>query len=330
MGTMDSVRWGMIGTGDVTEVKSGPALYHAEHSSLVGVTNRTLAKAESWVARHGVGRVFPDVASLLADPAIDIVYIATPPGEHLALTAQVAAAGKHVYVEKPMALAGTECEAMIEACERAGVRLFVAYYRRALPRFAQVAHWLAEGAIGRPCSVSIVQRMRPADAERSPETLPWRLRAEQSGGGKFLDVAVHALDIVDHWLGPLLDVRGEAANRGGLYEVEDTVVASWRHPSGVLGTGSWCFVADDEADRIEIVGTEGRIELACFGTDAVRLVTAARVDAREFTNPAHIQQPFIQTIIDELRGTAVCPGTALSAARTSRVADTVLQTYRAR
>jgi len=326
---MESVRWGMIGTGDVTEVKSGPALYKAEHSTLVGVTNRTLAKAEAWAQRHAIGVVHPNVESLLADPGIDIVYIATPPGDHMALTLQAAAAGKHVYVEKPMALDAAQCDAMIEACHRAGVRLFVAYYRRALPRFAQVAQWLDGGAIGEVCSVSVVQRMRPAADEFSPNTLPWRLRAESSGGGKFLDVAVHALDIIDHWLGPMESVHGEASNRGGLYDVEDTVVASWRHRSGVLGTGSWCFVADDEADRIEILGTRGRIELACFAKQPIRLITADGVVEREIPHPQHIQQPFIQSIVDELRGHGSCPGTAESAARTSRVADAVLESYRA-
>lgn len=326
---MEPVRWGMIGTGDVTEVKSGPALYKADGSQLAGVTNRTIAKAESWVQRHGEGVVFPDVASLLAEPSIDIVYIATPPGDHMDLTLQAAAAGKHVYVEKPMAIDAAQCDAMIDACDRAGVRLFVAYYRRSLPRFAQVTQWLAEGAIGAVCSVSIVQRMRPAVEELSRDTLPWRLRAESSGGGKFLDVAVHALDIVDHWLGPMVGAHGEASNRGGLYDVEDTVAASWRHENGVVGTGSWCFVADNEADRIEIIGTHGRIELACFANEPVRLITAAGVVSLDIPHPQHIQQPFIQTIVDELRGLGTCPGTAESAARTSRVADAVLESYRA-
>lgn len=326
---MERVRWGMIGTGDVTEVKSGPALYKAEGSSLVGVTNRTIAKAESWVARHGVGVVYPTVDALLADPDIDIVYIATPPSDHMTLTLQAAAAGKHVYVEKPMAIDAAQCDAMTDACARAGVRLFVAYYRRALPRFAQVAQWLQAAAIGDVCSVSIVQRMRPAPEELSRETLPWRLLAEASGGGKFLDVAVHALDIVDHWLGPIAAVHGEATNRGGLYDVEDTVVASWRHASGVVGTGSWCFVADDEADRLEIIGTRGRIALACFANEPVRLITDAGELALEIAHPQHIQQPFIQTIVDDLRGLGACPGTAESAARTSRVADAVLESYRA-
>lgn len=326
---MHVVRWGMIGTGDVTEVKSGPALYKAEHSQLVGVTNRTLAKAESWVQRHGVGRVVADVDALLSEPTIDIVYIATPPGDHLALTQRVAAAGKHVYVEKPMARDGAECDAMIAASEEAGVRLFVAYYRRSLPRFEQVRRLLVDGAIGQVCSVTVLQRMRPAPEEFSRETLPWRLRAEESGGGKFLDVAVHAMDIIDHWLGPITEVQGQAVNRAGLYDVEDTVTASWRHESGVVGSGSWCFVAADEADRIEIVGTAGRIELACFGVTPVRLVTAAGVEEFPIENPAHIQQPFIQSIVDELLGIGTCPGSAESAARTTRVADALLATYRA-
>ena len=133
---------------------------------------------------------------------------------------------------------------------------------------------------------------------------------------------------------PRLPFRGPpnalpASNRGGLYDVEDTVAASWRHQSGMVGTGSWCFVADDVADRIEIIGTNGRIELACFANEPVRLITDAGETAVEIAHPQHIQQPFIQTIVDELRGVGSCPGTAESAARTSRVADAVLESYRA-
>ena len=145
---MNTIRWGMIGCGDVTEVKSGPGFYKADHSTLLAVTNRTLDKAYDYAQRHGVARVYPDATALLADPEIDAVYIATPPAGHKALTLQAAAAGKHVYVEKPMALNHAECEEMIAACKRAGVRRYVAFYRRAMPRFLKVKDWIEQGAIG--------------------------------------------------------------------------------------------------------------------------------------------------------------------------------------
>lgn len=325
---MKTIHWGMIGCGDVTEVKSGPGLYKAAHSTLLGVTNRTLAKAESYALRHGVSIVYPDVAALLADPGIDAVYIATPPAEHRALTLQAAAAGKHVYVEKPMGMNHDECKEMIAACQVAGVRLYVAFYRRAMPRFLQVKNWIDQGAIGTLCTVSILQRQQPAPEERSPATLPWRLRADVAGGGKFLDMGVHVLDMLAFWFGPIGEVRGQAGNRGGLYEVEDTVTATWRHANGVTGVGNWCYVGHDDADRVEITGTHGRIEFEFFADSPLRLITLAGVQEIRIANPAHVQQPFIQSIVDDLNGISVCPGDTQSAAHTSAVADKILDSFR--
>ena len=326
---MKTIRWGMIGCGDVTEVKSGPGFYKSTHSTLLGVTSRTLTRAQSYAERHGVPRVYPDVATLLADPEIDAVYIATPPAEHKTLAIAAAAAGKHVYVEKPMALDYAECCDVIAACQDANVRLFVAFYRRAMPRFLQVKQWLDSGAIGTVCTVSILQRQKPAQAELDPATLPWRLKPEIAGGGKFLDMGVHVLDMLAYWFGAIQDVSGLASNRGGLYAVEDTVVASWRHASGVSGVGLWCYVGHDEQDRVEITGTRGRIEFEFFADTPLRLVTTAGVQEIAIPNPAHVQQPFIQSMVDDLNGLAMCPGDALSAAQTSAVTDQILASFRA-
>ncbi|MDR3410116.1 MAG: Gfo/Idh/MocA family oxidoreductase [Formivibrio sp.] len=327
---MKTIRWGMIGCGDVTEVKSGPGFYKAAHSTLLGVTNRTLAKAVSYAQRHGVPKVYPDVVTLLADPEIDAVYIATPPAEHKALTLLVAAAGKHVYVEKPMAMNHAECVEMITACQAAGVRLHVAFYRRAMPRFLQVKDWLDQGAIGTVCTVSILQRQKPAPAELSPDTMPWRLKPEVAGGGKFLDMGVHVLDILCSWFGPISEVHGQASNRAGLYAVEDTVTANWRHADGVSGIGNWCYVGHDEADRVEITGTHGRIEFEFFADSSLRLITATGVQEMAIANPAHVQQPLIQSIVDELNGVSTCPGDTSIAAQVSAVTDSILAAYRQR
>ena len=144
---MKQVRWGIIGCGDVTEVKSGPALQKAEGSQLVAVMRRNGALAQDYARRHGVPRWYDDAQQLIDDPEVDAVYIATPPHMHKEYTLAVARAGKPVYVEKPMALNAAECQEMIDACHSAGVPLFVAYYRRALPRFVKVKELVDSGVI---------------------------------------------------------------------------------------------------------------------------------------------------------------------------------------
>src|SRR5436190_15399833 len=152
---MDLIRWGIIGCGDVAEVKSGPGFQKADRSSLVAVMRRDRARAEDFARRHGVERVHGLAEDLIADPHVDAVYVATPPSSHRELALAVAAAGKPCLVEKPMAMNHAECLQMVVAFESRGVPLWVAYYRRALPRFLRVRERLQAGAIGRITSVHI-------------------------------------------------------------------------------------------------------------------------------------------------------------------------------
>jgi len=145
---MSSVRWGMIGCGSVTELKSGPAFYKAPGSALVAVMGRREEAVRDYAARHGIARFYTDAQALINDPEVDAVYIATPPDSHLEYSLMVAAAGKHCCVEKPMSLNAEQSALMQRTFERAGLHLFVSYYRRSLPRFQQVRDWLRDGRIG--------------------------------------------------------------------------------------------------------------------------------------------------------------------------------------
>ncbi len=325
---MKTIRWGMIGCGAVTEVKSGPGLYKSNNSTLVAVTSADIKLSQSYAERHGVAKVYASAEELVQDPEIDAVYIATPPVVHKSLSLLAARAGKHVYVEKPMAMRFDECQEIIDECKRHNVQLYVAFYRRAMERFVQVKQWLDDKVIGDVLSVKAVQHQPPAQEDLSRDTLPWRLLPHVAGAGKFLDMGVHTLDIFDFWFGPIVEVHGIASNRGGLYDVEDTVTATWRHETGAQGFGSWCYVCAQNQDHVEIVGSLGSIEMEFFADTPLLLTTAAGTQEISIPNPQHVQQPFIQSIVDDLNGIATCPGNVASAARASWIADEILKDYR--
>jgi len=316
------VRWGIIGCGDVCEKKSGPAFQRADGSALVAVMRRDLGKAKDFAARHGVARAYGDAREIIADPEVDAVYVATPPSSHAEHAIACASAGKPAYVEKPMATSVAACERMIAAFERARVPLFVAYYRRALPRFLAVRDALSE--IG-DVRVVTAQILRPlADAERSPATRPWRVDPAIAGGGHFVDLACHTLDLLDFLLGPMSDVRGAADNLAGAYEAEDTVSLTARFPNGAHMIGNWCFCADARADEVEIVGDRGAIRFATFAHDPVVIESRAGKRALDIAHPDAIQQPLVQSIVDELRGRGKSPSTGTTAIRTTRVMEAAL------
>jgi predicted dehydrogenase len=323
---MKTVHWGIIGCGDVTEVKSGPALQNAGNSELVAVMRRNDAKAKNYAERHGVSRWYDNADSLINDPEVDAVYIATPPDSHMEYALAVAKAGKPVYVEKPMARNYAECQTMIQTCKEAGVPLFVAYYRRALPRFLKIKELIDSGAIGDVQLASITFR-QPPPIIADPNNIPWRYIPEIAGGGLYADLASHMLDIFDFLLGPIRSVEGSASNRGGLYPAEDIVSGSFVFESGVHGVGSWCFTSFDECDFNEIIGTKGQISYSCFGESPITLLTDQGTENFDIGNPAYIQQPLIQTVVNDLIGIEKCVSTGDTAARTSWVMDQMLTNF---
>ena len=318
-----AIRWGIIGCGDVCEVKSGPALQKAEGSRLVAVMRRDAAKAADYARRHGVPRWYADADELIADPEVDAVYVATPPGSHAELALRVAGAGKPCYVEKPMARNHAECLRMVAAFREARRPLFVAYYRRRLPRFVKAKELIDAGRLGRVTGVVYrhTRLFRPVQAG------DWRLDPARSGGGLFLDLGSHALDLFDFLFGPLRNVSG-SAERFSEGRVEDAVVMSFRTGSGALGTASWNFAAAAKTDLIEIDGTHARLVVSCFGNEPLRLeLPGGGVETFDLPNPPHIQQPFIQSMVDELNGHGQAPSTGETAARTSKVMDAALESF---
>jgi len=322
---MKHVRWGIVGCGAVTELKSGPAFSKVPDSSLVAVMRRDGARARDYAERHGVPRWYDDAHALIHDDQVDAVYIATPPSSHREYALKAIAAGKPVYIEKPMAMDHRECLDIVEAGRAASVPVFVAYYRRALPRFTTVARLLCEGAIGTPRFVTTLLHHPFERQYQDKANLPWRVRPELSGGGIFVDIGSHTLDILDFLLGPVVDVRGLARNQMGAYPAEDTVAMALAFESGVVGTGLWNFGADRREDRVEIVGDRGRLVFATFGDGPIRVETDGKVDNLLIENPAHIQQPLITTMVNALLGRGDCPSTGETAARTSWVMDQVLR-----
>ncbi|HEY4090102.1 MAG TPA: Gfo/Idh/MocA family oxidoreductase [Luteibacter sp.] len=321
---MNRVRWGIIGCGAVTEVKSGPAFAKVPGSALVAVMRRDGDKARDYAQRHGVPRWYDDAGQLIADPGVDAVYIATPPSSHRDYALRAIAAGKPVYIEKPMAMNHRECLDIVEAGRAANVPVFVAYYRRALPRFTTIARLLREGVIGTPRFVNVVLHHPFEKVYQDPANLPWRVQPELSGGGIFVDLASHTLDILDFLLGPMVEVRGMARNQLGAYPAEDAVAMAFAFGNGMLGTGLWNFGADRREDRVEIVGDRGRLVFATFGDGPIRVEADGVVDNLSIDNPAHIQQPLITAMVDALLGRGECPSTGETAARTSWVMDQVL------
>jgi len=324
---MKLIHWGFVGCGEVTEKKSGPAFSEVEGSDVVAVMSRNKEKARSYAERHHVKKFYTDAQELIDDPDINAVYIATPPSSHATFAIMAMHAGKPVYVEKPLAASYEDCARINRVSQETGVPCFVAYYRRFLPYFQRVKNIIDNGQIGNVTQVQIRFSVPPRDLDyNSPKELPWRLQPDISGGGYFYDLAAHQLDLVQEFFGIIDRAHGYKANRAHLYEAEDTVSACFHFESGVVGSGSWCFVGHERAqeDCIEVVGEKGMVTFSVFKYDPIRLYTSEGEQEISVENPPYVQLPLIRSVIEDLQGFGVCPCTSVSATPVNWVMDRIL------
>ena len=295
---MDTINWGIIGCGDVTEVKSGPAFNKIAGSRLVAVMRRNAEKAADYARRHGVGKWYADADALLNDADINAIYVATPPSLHLSYAVAALKKGLNVYVEKPVTLNAEEARQMAKAIAQSKAKLTVAHYRRAVPMFLYVKDLIDNQTIGdiRTVQIKMWQSAKPALVANVADN--WRLQPHLSGGGYFHDLAPHQLDLMLYYFGEPEYYHGYSLNQSGLTPADDHVGGFILFKNKVAVNGSWCFnLAESEAiDECTIIGTKGHITFPFFG-NTVSWKNEDEEKTTTFQHPQHIEQPMIEKIV---------------------------------
>lgn len=318
---MKNIVWGMIGCGDVTEVKNGPGIYLANNSTLKAVTNRTIEKAQDWVNRHQHGMVYDTVDAILSDPEIDIVYIATTPDKHVEYAVKCAEAGKHCLIEKPLALSYEEGFIIKEAFDAAGKKAFVAFYRRSLNRFNKIAELMKDGTIGAIEAVNVVRFVKAVeDAEA------WRMNPEISGGNIFTETDIHVLDYICSLMGEVeeYNVIKNIFNKSN--KVFDSLCMNIRFQNGVIGSGQWLYNCKTELDRIEIIGENGIIRFDFFNNKSpISVITEAGQTDYVIEDSQFVGLNMEQAIVNELNGIGRFSGDVDTALKTLKITADILK-----
>lgn len=299
---MKSVQWGIVGCGNVTEVKSGPAFNKVEHSTLVAVTRRDPVKLADYAKRHGVPMTFLVPTDLIQSDAINAVYIATPPDVREKFAMQAMQIGKPVYLEKPMALDLAACKRLQKASIELGVKLSVAHYRRNLPLFIEVKNLLSQGLIGDVKELTITMLKKTNLAANDPAN--WRVDPSIAGGGYFYDLAPHQIDLIFYFLGnDLKSFSGKSMNKAGMYAAEDFVEGVIEMENGIICKGLWDFsiVDQEEKDEFLILGTKGTIRFPVFGL-YIEVEVNGVIQKIEFEAPRHNQQNHIHQVVNYFLG----------------------------
>ncbi|MES2652218.1 MAG: Gfo/Idh/MocA family oxidoreductase [Bacteroidota bacterium] len=308
---MEEINWGIIGCGDVTEMKSGPAFNKVPNSKLVAVMRRDGAKAADYAKRHHVPKWYNNATQLINDPDINAIYIATPPLQHEAYALEALAARKPVYIEKPMAVNADAAKRMIDAAAKYKVKLVVAQYRRAQPMFLKIKELLDNKTIGdiRFVDLKMLQPINPVLIAKTETN--WRMNPSISGGGLFHDLAPHQLDLMTYYFGAVKKAMGMATKQQKNTGVDDLVVGHILFDNGIVFNGTWCFSvpAHEQADCCEIYGSKGKISFPMFGH---KIIVSVNDDQQEFIYNAleHVQQPMIEQVVNYFldKGSNPCSG----------------------
>ncbi len=316
-------RWGIIGCGNVTELKSGPAYQKVAGFELHAVMRRDVEKAKDYASRHNVPKFYGNADELINDPEIDAVYIATPPDTHAFYALKVAAAGKTCCIEKPMAPTFQESVLVNNAFAEKNIPLFVAYYRRSLPRFEQIKSWLEAGKIGEVRHISW-HLSKPANAIDLSKACNWRTDIKIAYGGYFDDLASHGIDLFIHFLGDIEKANGTAVNQQGLYTAMDAVTGYWVHKSGVTGSGSWNFGSEKREDTVQIYGSKGKITFSVFDENPLVLESVNQEERLTIEHPENVQFYHVQNMKKHLLNNAIHPSTGSTATHTGWVLDKIL------
>ncbi len=296
---MKEINFGIIGCGDVTEKKSGPAFQKLEGSNLYAVMRRDEEKLRDYAQRHGVDKYTSNYLDLLNDPLIDAIYIATPPEKHCFYTLEAAKYGKAVYVEKPMGMTVSECHDMIQACKDNDVPLFVAYYRREHDKFKKIKELIDTKALGdiRSFNYKYTSPVPILDPNRS-----WLLDEKVSGGGLLYDVGSHMIDTILYLFGDVKYATGVSSNQSKSYGVHDNTSGLIQFKNGVQGTLQLTFNGNANHDEMTIVGSEATLVFSIMSNDPVKLRTQSKTEGYWFKDLEHVQMPLIKRVVDTLLG----------------------------
>lgn len=323
---MKTINWGIIGCGDVTEIKSGPAFNKVPNSELVAVMRRNGDKAADYAKRHNVPRWYDDADKLINDPEVNAIYIATPPSSHEQYALAAIEAGKPVYVEKPMSLNYESAKNIAEAAAAKNVKLVVAHYRRQWPLFKKLKELVDGKEIGDVHLVRLALYKTVFTKEQlSNESQAWRIDPAIAGGGIFHDLAPHQLDILYHIFGPAKKITAISLNQAGNHTADDMVAGNILFENDIVFSGAWCFNAYEQSDRCEIIGSNGKISFSFFDGGGIELISNKTKTVFDFDPLQHVQQPMIEKTVQYFLGNGNNPCTGAEGAEIMRWIDKFTQ-----
>ena len=289
---MKTLRWGVIGCGDIATRRVIPALQELPNCELQAVARANKDLVEDYAKEVGADRWYLHWRNLVRSESIDAVYIATPVCAHEEQAIAAAEEGKHVLCEKPMAMNSDACERMIQACRKYNVLLGVAYYRHFYPVIRRVKEIIASGEIGK---VVLAQIDVFEWFDRKPgEPRYWLLEKEKAGGGPMMDIGCHRIEVLQNLFGRVKDVQASSYNLHFDREVDDTAYVSMLFESRTHAIVRVTHAVQEPRDSMEIQGTDGSISIPVLNEGNLTVKTTDGERTESCPPHSNVQLPLIE------------------------------------
>jgi predicted dehydrogenase len=286
-----TLKWGLIGCGDISKKRVGPALHDLENCELIAVNRNNFDLAESFAKKFGAKKWHKDWHDLINDKEIQAVYISTPIYLHAEQTIFAANAGKHVLCEKSMAMNQKECDLMIEACEKNNVKLGISYYRHFYPVIKRIKQAFETNEIGKP----VIAEINAFEwFDRKPgEPRYWLLKKDQAGGGPMMDFGCHRIEVFLNLFGKIINTQSELFNLYFEREVEDTAYVSMLFENNVHACIRVSHAAFESQDTLTIYGTKGTIRIPNLNNGIIYIKNEHGENMETYLPHNNFHQPLI-------------------------------------
>ena len=331
------VGWGIVSAGRHPDNKMGPAINAATGSSIAAVVSRDGQRAQAFAAKHGAASSYDSLDDMLRDPAVDVVYVASPNSLHLEHTLAAAHAGKHVLVEKPMALSPEACQRMIDACAEAGVKLGVGFHLRAHPGHRRLRDLTSHGELGTVALTTASWGRGTRGIVAPPprqELQAWWDNPAMAGAGAFMATGVHCIDTMRFVLGREITEVSALTDASADRPLEELVAMSLRFDDGSLGTlMTGRRTPDYVGNDIMVYGSSGRagvrggIDVNLTGTLDVR-TDALTADESYPSDPIALYTWQVDAFNEAAEGKGEPAAAGIDGLRASQVTSAMVESAR--
>jgi len=296
---MNTVRWLLVGAGDIAKKRVAPALAGIPGSEIVAICDLRETAAAELAAMFDVGQIYSDFELALKDTPADCVYLATPVGLHAEQAIAVLQSGRHVLVEKPLGLTSEQCARVVEAAEKADTWAACAYFRRFSPRYEHLREMLAKGEFGQIISINMTYQSWFNPTPDDPKY--WRVVREKSGGGALSDMGSHMFDVLAGLFGLPGRVFARCENLTQRWDVEDSAAAVMKMENGALATASFHWNSKTWRHEFDVIGTEARVTWLPYDSGPVVKTVGREKEMLELPNPENVHWPLIEDFVDAVQ-----------------------------